>query len=264
MTHASLHSYLSLAQNCADAARQVILPHFRQHLPVISKDDDSPVTKADKDAEKAMRAILSTQVPHHAILGEEEGTTGALEAEWLWVLDPIDGTRSFVTGRPSFTTLIALLHNGAPVLSLIDQPVTNERWLGLKGEVTRYISPHLPGEVGTRAHTSLAEAELSCTAPEIFRPENFKKFQKLQQAVRRTTWGGDAYGYGLLSLGQVDIIAEDTLKPWDWAALVPVIEGAGGCITDWSGAPLTLKSEGDILACANRSLLTEAVKALSS
>lgn len=264
MTQPPLHSYLTLAQHCADAARQVILPHFRRNLPIISKDDDSPVTKADKDAEKAMRAILSAQVPQHAILGEEEGTTGALENEWLWVLDPIDGTRSFVTGRPSFTTLIALLHNGTPVLSLIDQPITNERWLGLKGETTQYISAHLPGNIGTRSHCQLEEAELSCTAPEIFRPENFKKFQKLQQTVRRTTWGGDAYGYGLLSLGQVDIIAEDTLKPWDWAALVPVIEGAGGCITDWSGAPLTLQSEGDILACANQSLLTDAVKALSS
>lgn len=264
MSRSNLSSYLALAQHCADAARRVILPYFRQSLTIISKEDDSPVTRADREAEAAMRAILEEHTPHHAILGEEAGASGALGKDWLWVLDPIDGTRSFVTGRPSFTTLVSLFHEGRPVLGLIDQPVTNERWLGLAGEPSRYIAPHLPGTIGTRQDVPLREAELSCTAPEIFRPVQFQQFQRLQKKVRRTSWGGDAYAYGLLALGQIDLIAEDTLKPWDWGPLSPIITGAGGSLTDWSGAPLTLESEGAILACANATLRDEAIQALSS
>lgn len=264
MRQSDLSSHLALAQRCADAARQVILPYFRQSLTIISKADDSPVTLADREAESAMRAILEKNVPHHAILGEEAGASGTPGKDWLWVLDPIDGTRSFVTGRPSFTTLISLFHEGRPVLGLIDQPVTNERWLGLDGEPSRYVAPHMPGTIGTRQTVRLKEAELSCTAPEIFRPAQFRQFQALQQKVRRTSWGGDAYAYGLLALGQIDLIAEDTLKPWDWGPLAPIIRGAGGSLTDWSGAPLTLESDGTVLACASTPLRDEAMEALST
>lgn len=253
--------FLPLAERCADAARAVIRPYFRQRLEVVSKQDDSPVTLADRQAEQAMRAILEEAVPGHAILGEEEGQSGLQNAEWLWVLDPIDGTRSFVTGRPSFCTLISLFHHGKPVLGLIDQPITGERWCGVAGAPTRYVSA-LPGTPRTRQNVSLQNAEMSCTAPEIISPAHVPQFETLVQSVKRISWGGDAYAYGLLALGQIDLIAEDTLKPWDWGALVPVIEGAGGCITDWQGKPLTLESEGSVLACGNRLLQQAALERL--
>ncbi|MXV44220.1 histidinol phosphate phosphatase [Saccharibacter sp. 17.LH.SD] len=263
MTEASFDHFLTVAHQCADAARQAVLPHFRMGLETLSKSDDSPVTLADRQAEDVMRTLIKKHYPHHSMWGEEGGQEGTMDAEWLWVIDPIDGTRSFVTGRPSFCTLISLFHYGRPVLGLIDQPVTEERWTGIKGQPSRYHSPRLAGKIGTRKHTALRDAELSCTSPDILRPEKKAGFHALQKATRRTSWGGDAYAFGLLSLGQIDIIAEDTMKPWDWAALVPVIEGAGGTITDWKGQPLHLESDGTVLACGNPTLLPHIIETLS-
>lgn len=263
MDPSSLSHYLSLAQQCADIARQTVTPYFRHPLSIDAKGDDSPVTLADRQTEEKMREFLNHNLPHHSILGEEGGSHGALDDEWLWVLDPIDGTRAFVTGRPTFCTLIALLHRGTPVVGIIDQPITEERWVGVQGQATRYHSAHFPGHVGTRTLSSLCDAELSCTAPEIIRPIMRPSFEKLQHATRRTSWGGDAYAFGLLSLGCIDLITEDTMKPWDWAALVPVVNGAGGSITDWHGNPLHLDGDGSVLACGDPSLLPEVLHALS-
>ncbi|AOX17062.1 inositol monophosphatase family protein [Kozakia baliensis] len=246
---------------CAEIARVQIRPHFRKPIGIENKEDASPVTLADRAAEQAMRDIISQNHPDHGILGEEYGQSAG-QGDWTWVLDPIDGTRAFITGRPSFTTLIALLYCGRPVLSLIDQPLTGERWLGRAGAPTCFEGASFPGQVGTRACGSLAEAELSCTSPDMLIPPFDGRFASLKQKVRRTSWGGDAYGYGLLALGQIDLIAECTMKPWDWAALVPIIEGAGGFISDWQGNPLTLDSDGTVLACGSLSLQEEAVSAL--
>ncbi|MBS1063154.1 inositol monophosphatase family protein [Gluconobacter wancherniae] len=253
---------LDVAQACADIARETVLPYFRTSIRADAKSDDSPVTIADKAAEKAMRAILEKRLPHHAILGEEAGMSGT-QGDWLWVLDPIDGTRAFLTGRPTFGTLISLFHKGKPVLGLIDQPVTRERWTGIKGHPSTYTSELMPGVIGTRRGLTLSEAELSCTSPEIMTPAHAPRFAALQKQTRRTSWGGDCYAYGLLALGQIDIIAECTMNPWDWGALVPVIEGAGGSITDWHGAPLSLDSDGTVLACGDGNLLAEVVRHLS-
>ncbi|QHI95440.1 histidinol phosphate phosphatase [Aristophania vespae] len=255
--------FLPIARDCADAARACIKPYFRANITIDTKQDNSPVTMADRKAEQAMREIIMRKYPSHSILGEEEGQEGHLSGEWLWILDPIDGTRSFVTGRPSFCTLISLFHKGKPVLGLVDQPITEERWIGIEGEKTQFMSPNITGSAGTRQCNTISRAELSCTSPEIISQENKSRFEKLQNSVKRTSWGGDAYAYGLLSLGHIDLIAEDTLKPWDWAALVPVIKGAGGTITDWNGHALTLESKGNVLACGSPNLLGEAVKALS-
>ncbi|MDF7674550.1 histidinol phosphate phosphatase [Acetobacteraceae bacterium ESL0709] len=263
MKHHDLDHFAAVAQECAEAARRCVTPYFRANLAIESKEDKSPVTKADREAEQAMRAILTRHFPHHGILGEETGQAGNLSDEWLWILDPIDGTRSFVTGRPAFCTLIALCHEGKPVLGIIDQPITEERWVGLEGQETRFFSARLPGIAGTRRCPALKQADLSCTSPDIIRPDYQQRFESLRKNVGRTSWGGDAYGYGLLTLGQIDLIAEDTLKLWDWAALVPVIKGAGGSITDWNGHELTLASDGSVLACGDPALLKEAVKALS-
>ena len=249
-----------MANAAADAAGAIIRPYFRAPLAVEAKGDESPVTIADRDAEAALRALILSHFPDHGVMGEEHGTVNA-DAEYLWVLDPIDGTRAFVTGRPLFGTLIGLLHRGVPVLGVIDQPVTGERWIGVAGEPTRFRGP-FGGVAGCRPCPRLADAELSCTSPDIFTPATAPRFARLKTAAKRVTWGGDCYAYGLLALGLVDVVVDDTMKPWDWAALVPVVEGAGGCVTDWSGRPLRLGSAGDVLAVGDPALLPEAIRAL--
>lgn len=248
------------AEAAADLAGGIIRPLFRSALLVEAKGDASPVTEADRAAERALRAFLSERFPTHGIMGEEYGTERG-DAEYLWVLDPIDGTRAFLTGRPLFGTLIGLLHRGEPVLGLIDQPVTRERWVGVAGQGTTFRSP-LGGTIGARACKSLSVAELSCTSPEMFPPGEAERFEQVRRAARRVTWGGDCYGYGLIPLGLLDAVVETTLKPWDWAALVPVIEGAGGRMTDWRGQDLTLDSRGDVIAVGDPALLPEIVKLL--
>jgi myo-inositol-1(or 4)-monophosphatase len=219
------------------------------------------VTIADRAAEAALRDLLLQRFPEHGVMGEEHGTVKP-GAEFLWVLDPVDGTRAFVTGRPLFGTLIGLLHRGRPVLGVLDQPVTGERWIGIAGEPTRFRGP-FGGRPGCRPCARLAEAELSCTSPDMFGPEAAPRFARLKAAARRVTWGGDCYAYGLLALGLVDVVVDDTMKPWDWAALVPVVEGAGGRVTDWQGRPLDLSSGGGVLAVGDPSLLPEAVALLA-
>ncbi len=206
-----------------------------------------------------MRAVLSARFPDHAILGEEGGEERS-GARYRWVLDPIDGTRAFITGRPTFGTLVALLEGDTPVLGLIDQPITGERWLGVAGRPTMFRGAF--GQAGCRPCGKLGEAELSCTSPAIFQTGERPRWDRLSGQVRRVSWGGDCYAYGLLALGQIDVVAEATLKLWDWAALVPVIEGAGGSITDWAGQKLHSASDGTVLALGDPALLQSAVSAL--
>lgn len=248
-------AFLGIAEAAADAAGATIRPLFRSALIVEAKGDASPVTEADRAAERAIRALLADRHPDHGVIGEEYGSTNA-DAEWVWVLDPIDGTRAFVTGRPLFGTLIGLLHRGRPVLGLIDQPVTGERWIGLAGQPTRFRST-LGGTPRCRPCRSLADAELSCTSPDMFDADSAPRFARVKKAARRTTWGGDCYAYGLLALGLVDAVVDATMKPWDWAALVPIIEGAGGRCTDWAGRPLHLEGDGTVLAVGDPLLLPE-------
>ncbi len=255
-----MQAHLETAITAADAAAAVIRPYYRQPLAADLKPDQSPVTAADRAAEQAMRAVLSGRCPDHGILGEEAGLDRP-GARYRWVLDPIDGTRAFITGRPLFGTLIALLDEGRPILGILDQPISGERWVGVRGRPTRFTGG--PGQPGTRPCPSLGNAELSCTSPDIFGPGEAGRWQRLRGAVRRATWGGDCYAYGLLALGCIDIIAEAGLKPWDWAALVPIIEGAGGRITDWTGAPLTEASDGAVLAVGDPALLTPALALLN-
>ena len=246
----------------AAAAAAAIRPHFRASLAVEQKADLSPVTLADRDAERAMRAVLAERFPDHGLLGEELGHERP-DARFCWVLDPIDGTRAFITGRPLFGTLIALLDAGRPVLGLIDQPITGERWLGFAGHPTRFSGP-LGGRAGCRSCAVLGAAELSCTLPDMFDTAEAARFARLQSACRRTTWGGDCYSYGLLALGQIDVIAEASLKLWDWAALVPIVEGAGGRLTDWRGRALTQDAAGEVLAVGDPALLEPALAILGS
>ena len=254
--------WLAAAEAAADVAGCVVRPFFRTRLAASDKPDASPVTMADRTAEQAMRAVLAERLPDHGILGEEFGLDRP-DARLRWVLDPVDGTRAFITGRPSFGVLVALLDGGVPVLGLIDQPITRERWIGVAGQLTRFVSRSLPGTPRTRACASLAEAELSCTSPELL-ADRAPRWHGLRARVKRASWGGDCYAYGLLALGQIDVIAECGMQPWDWSALVPVVEGAGGRMTDWQGDTLRQDGDGTVLAVGDAALLAPAVQALAS
>lgn len=250
---------IAAALAAVDAAGAVLRPLFRTQIAADIKQDDSPVTEADRRAEQVMRATLRAHTPDIGIIGEEFPAE-RLGEDWCWAIDPIDGTRAFITGRPSFGTLVALLRDGVPVIGVIDQPVTGERWVGVQGAPTLFTGP-LGGQVGCRPCGDLALAELSATSPEIFGAD-WPRFNALAGQARRVVWGGDCYGYGLLALGMVDMVAESGLKLWDWAALVPVVEGAGGLMRDWDGQILRAGGDGRALAVGDGALLAPALAAL--
>jgi myo-inositol-1(or 4)-monophosphatase len=257
---AGIDRFIAAAEAAADVAGAVVRPFFRAGFAIDTKSDRSPVTIADRTAEQAMRAVLAERFPDHGVLGEEFGLDRP-NATLRWVLDPIDGTRAFITGRPTFGTLIALLDGDTPVLGVIDQPVTGERWVGAVGRATVFRGSW-GGRAGCRPCTSLADAELSCTSPEMLGPDELR-WRRLAGGVRRNYWGGDCYAHGLLALGQIDVIAECTMKLWDWAALVPVVEGAGGRVTDWTGKVLRPDGDGRVLSVGDPALLLQAVALLN-
>ncbi len=242
-------AYLPFAESLADLAGNTARRFFRQTLPVEWKSDDSPVTQADKEIERQLRHAIGDAYPDHGIVGEEEGSTGA-QRSLQWVLDPIDGTRSFMTGRPLFTTLISLCVDSTPVLGIIDQPITGERWIGLAGHPSRFNGR----AIAARENVSLQHAFMATTSPHYFSESGSVAMNHLRHACADILYGGDAYNYAMLASGHLDIIVEEGLKAYDFCAVVPVIEGAGGKISDWAGAPITLQSNGRVLACANDSL----------
>jgi len=251
---------IAAACAAADAAGEVIRPFFRAEVVADQKADQSPVTIADRSAEQAIRALLTEKFPGHGILGEEFGLERP-DTPMRWVLDPIDGTRAFITGRPTFGTLIALFHEDRPIIGVIDQPVTGERWIGVTGRPTIFRGP-FGGKAVCRQCPSLSDAELSCTSFEQLGLDT-PRWERLRRAVRRNSWGGDCYAHGLVALGQIDIIAEPDMKVWDWGALVPVIEGAGGSVTDWQGQPLRPNGDGRVLSVGDRALLPAILRELN-
>lgn len=251
-------AFVTLAHKLADAAGPILAGYFRKPNPVEFKADRSPVSAADRDAERAMRAILERDAPDHGIFGEEMGRVRP-DAEWQWVLDPLDGTASFITGKPLFGTLIGLARNGAPVLGVIDQPVLKERWIGVAGRET--LCNGSPAR--TRAAPELGAAFVYATTPQMFEGDNGRAFERLRRGVRRAVWGAECYAYGMLASGFVDLVCEADLKPYDYVALVPVVEGAGGTITDWQGRAVTLASDGRILAAADARLHRAALRLLN-
>jgi len=256
-----MQAWADAAAAALDLSGALIRPYFRSGLGAEQKVDESPVTAADRGAEMVLREALAQAFPHYGIIGEEFPAVNE-SARYVWVIDPIDGTRAFITGRPSFCTLLGLLEDGVPVFGAIDQPVTGERWMGGRSMRTSFTGK-FGGVVGTRQSAALADAELSSTSPEMFGgAAALARFDRLKAACRRVYWGGDAYAYGLLALGQVDIVMECGLKVWDWAALAPVIEAAGGIVTDWSGRPLRLGADGSVLAAGNAELHAAALAVL--
>ena len=253
-----IEDFIAAAEAAADVAAATIRPFFRARLAVDGKADASPVTIADRSAELAMRGLLSQMFPKHSIFGEEFGELNP-GSRYRWVLDPVDGTRAFITGRPQFGTLVSLFDGERPIVGIIDQPITGERWIGGHGLATTFKGAY--GHARTRDCATLGDAELSVTSPEIFGPD-LPRWQRLRDAARRVSYGGDCYAYGLLALGQIDVIAEATMQPWDWGALVPIIEGAGGSITDWQGRALSPQGDGRVLALGDPSLREAAMEIL--
>ena len=249
MREINLDTLLNLALHLADAAGEVIRPYFRKPLAIRDKPDLTPVTAADRAAEAAMRALIEARFPDHGIVGEEFGRVRE-DAEFVWVLDPIDGTKSFISGVPLFGTLIALTREGHPVLGIIDQPILRERWVGAVGRPTTLNG----AAIQCRACPTLAAATLFATTPDMFKGEDAACFARVSAAVKLTRFGADCYAYGLVATGFVDLVLEASLKPYDFCAMVPIVEGAGGVATDWRGRSLHLASDGRILVAGDRRL----------
>ncbi len=254
---------LQLAHALADAAGSVIRPLFRGEWSQEQKADRSFVTEADRAAEAAMRALIEAELPADGIIGEEYGTRNE-GAGRQWVLDPIDGTTSFIAGRPIFGTLIALLQDGWPVLGVIDQPVANERWVGQIGEGTVFNG--VPVQVAPCKE--LSDAVLATTSPHCFSGDDVDAFMGVAKNVaeRKIIYGGDCYNYGLVASGHVDLVVEAGLKLHDYAALVPVVEGAGGIMSDWQGNPLDANSAeasgGRVIALGDPARLEDVLEAM--
>ncbi len=246
-------SRVALAVALADAAGDIIRRYFRKKFAVQDKPDLTPVTIADREAEEAMRRRLAAAFPADGIIGEEHGRERA-DAEWVWTLDPIDGTKNFISGIPIFGTLIGLAHRGRPVLGVIDQPILRERWLGVAGQPSTLNG----APIYCRGCPALGKATLYATAPEMFVGEDAARFARLKGVVKLTRYGADCYAYAQLASGFIDLVVERDLKPYDYCALVPVIEGAGGVIADWDGRPLDLASEGRVIACGDSRLAAPA------
>jgi inositol-phosphate phosphatase / L-galactose 1-phosphate phosphatase / histidinol-phosphatase len=251
---------LALAARLADAAGAAIRPYYRSEFTHESKSDASPVTEADRAAEAAIRTILDAERPDDAIIGEEFGKKTGTSSR-TWVLDPIDGTISFMAGRPIFGSLIALLDRDWPVLGIIDQCISGERWIGSAGKETT-----LNGKpVRTRACRELKDAVLASSGPQYFDDHSAEHFMALaaKTAHKRMVWGGDCYNYALLATGQIDLVVESGLKLHDFAALVPIVEGAGGMMCDWNGDPLNASSAGDVIALGDPARLEDVLEALA-
>lgn len=255
--HPEFHTALSLAGQLADAARSIALQHYRTPIAVERKPDGTPVTVADRDIENLMRRMIRTTFPGHAIRGEEFAAEGS--GEFTWVLDPIDGTKSFVTGNPLFGSLIALLQGGRPVIGVIEAPALAERWVGCEGRPTRFNGK----PVKASGCSAIEQAVVYTTTPETFSPEERRCFEALSARAALRRFGGDCYLYGMLAGGFCDLVVEVQLKPHDFMAVIPVVEGAGGRISDWRGQPLTVSSDGRVVAAASEALWQQGVAALS-
>jgi len=255
-------AFVDLARRLADRARDITGRYFRQPLDIEDKADTSPVTVADRETEAAMRAMIAEAFPEHGVFGEEQAAH-LPDARFLWVIDPIDGTKRFITGHVQFGTLIALLDAGRPILGVIDMPQLDERWLGAAGRPSVHHDRRGSRTVCTRACAELAAATLYCTSPGMFEDADLAAFERLRAAVKTPLFGGECYSYGLLASGYNDLVVEADMDPYDYMAQVAVISGAGGMITDWQGRPLGLESDGRVLAAGDPAVHRKALDLLA-
>jgi len=258
---------LNFAHRLADAAGAVIRPYFRQRIGIDEKTsfthsgDFDPVTEADRGAEKAIRALIEEAYPDDAILGEEFGEKPG-RSGFRWVLDPVDGTRAFIVGFPIWGTLIALERGGEAILGIIDQPVLRERFIGCGGK-SEFIGEGKISPLAVRSCAALSDAIITTTHPLMhFAPEERALFAQVEAGAKLSRYGGDCYAYGLLAMGFIDLVMESHLRTWDFAAIIPVIQGAGGIVTDWNGNPVC--DRGSILAAGDARTHAEALALIAS
>ncbi len=257
---------IDFANNLADLSQEIAIKYFRNNNGEIEKDDHSPVTKADREIEEVLRREIINHFPEHGIIGEEYGLTNP-NSDFQWIIDPIDGTSSFIIGRPTFGTLIALAYKNKPVLGIMNQPINKERWLGIDDDSDKSGAWLNKKPIKTRRCTEIKDAIISTTSPFFFNETDLDKFQKLAgkakyQKYGGVIYGGDCYSYALLASGFIDIIIEPNLQVYDYAALVPIIKMAGGAIGEWEKGELGLKSNVKLLACANQELYKKACEFL--
>jgi histidinol phosphatase-like enzyme (inositol monophosphatase family) len=253
-----LSHFSDFANEIADLARQIIRNAAAAQRRPIAKSDSSPVTETDRTVEHCLRERIADRFPGHGVLGEEFGSDG-LDREFVWVIDPIDGTKAFVGGLAVYGTLIALTRGGTPVLGLIDNPTTCDRWLGVLGQTTTLNS----APISTASTTALANAFMANGNPDAFTNPDRDRFEHLVKHTRWCVYGGSCIAYGRVADGNVDISIDGGLDAYDYCALAPIVTGAGGCITDWQGRPLTLTSGNLCVATANESLHRQVLERLA-
>lgn len=251
---------LNFFNRLADAAREETLPRFRTGISVVNKEAAGfdPVTEGDRAAEAAIRALIESEFPDHGILGEEFGNV-RLDSDYVWVIDPIDGTRAFISGLPVWGTLIGLYRKGEAWMGLMDQPFTGERFFA-DGTQTIYSGPGGEKVLATRACTDLSQATLFTTSPHLHAGDLRERYDAVESRVQLFRYGCDCYAFALLAAGHIDLVIEAGLKPYDVGGLIPLIEQAGGIITDWNGGPAEMG--GEIVAAGSRELHAQALELL--
>jgi len=246
----------------ATLSGQAILPFFRTSIAAEDKSRGGafdPVTEADRASEAVMRQLIKRTFPTHGIVGEEFGSEGT-DAEYVWVLDPIDGTRAFIAGLPTWGTLIGLSRRGQPVFGMMHQPFTGERFFGDGGSAT-FEGPGGERKLLSRRCESLKDAIISTTSPKLFAGEDLRAYDRVESVARLARYGCDCYAYCMLAAGHIDLVVESGLKPYDIVALIPIVEGAGGLVTAWDGG--SAAEGGRIVAAGDRRVHAAAVELLS-
>jgi histidinol phosphatase-like enzyme (inositol monophosphatase family) len=265
-----IEDFLAFADALGDAARAAILPHFRNAPAVEGKQGTrpgfDPVTVADREAERSIRSMIESRFPDHGIIGEEFGEKPS-RSGFTWILDPIDGTRSFIAGLPLWGVLIALAHEGRPLIGVIDQPYLGERFRGWPGGAD-LVSRGSRRALRTRACERLPDAIIATTDASLFSGAEAVAFRQVRTTAKLARYGCDCYAYAMIALGTIDLVLESGLAPWDVAALVPVIAGAGGNVSDWRGDPipgdwfLRVDARMQVAACGDVRVRDEALAAL--
>jgi myo-inositol-1(or 4)-monophosphatase len=255
--------FASFVESLATHSGDAILPFFRTSLSALDKSTNGafdPVTEADRAAEVAMRRLINAQFPSHGIVGEEFGAERR-DAEYVWVLDPIDGTRAFICGLPMWGTLIGLTRHGRPVYGMMNQPFSRERFSG-DGQASRYEGPAGPRVLRVRDCGSLSQAVLATTHPGAMAPPERQRFERVEAQAKMSRYGGDCYAYAMLAAGHIDLVVESGLKPYDIVAIIPIVEGAGGIVTNWAGGDAS--GGGSIIAAGSRHVYEEALAVLNA
>ena len=251
--------YLNFANLLADESEKIIFNYFRKKIDIQNKKDNSPVTIADQKVELRIRELINSKFPSHGILGEEYESF-KIDSEFVWVIDPIDGTRSFIAGHKDFGTLIALLYKNKPVIGIINCPAHKERWIGIENQQTT-LNNKL---ISTSSIKNIEESYMFTSGIYFDEPILRNGFEKIKNKSRYYRLGGDCYMYGMLASGLIDVVIEDTLKPHDYMALINVIEGAGGKVSDKFGNDININSDGSLVASCNKSIHKDLISIINS